>query len=117
MSFTVVFVGTAPAGTVIVGSVFSCASTPAGSTGKFAIGVATTLSLVVQPAALVGTGGTAEADVLLTGDDALVAFLFLLGRVMASTTATITMTAPNESPMAVRRRALARACALATMRR
>src|SRR5450755_300578 len=117
MSFTVVVFGTAPAGTVSVGSVFSCASTPAGSTGKLAIGVATTLGLVVQPAALVGAGGTGEADALLTGDDALVAFLFLLGRVMASTTATITITAPKESPIAVRRRARARACALATMRR
>src|SRR5437868_10666528 len=117
MSFTVVCFGTAPAGTVIVGSVLSCGSTPAGSTGKLAIGDATTLGLVVQPAALVGAGGTGEAGALLTGDDAFDALLFLLGRVIASTIATIAITAPNDRPMAVRRRALARACALATMRR
>src|SRR5436309_3042460 len=105
-SFTVILVGTAPAGTVMEGSVFSCASTPAGSTGKFAMGDATTLGLVVQPAAEVGAGGTGDAgaDGLLT-DEAAAAFLFLLGRVMASTIATMAITAPKDRPMAVRRRA------------
>ena len=60
MSLTSVFVGTGPAGMVTIGSVFSAGSTPAGSSGKLAIGEATTLGLLVQPLAVVGTGGIAD---------------------------------------------------------
>ena len=41
----------------------SSLDTPAGSSGKFATGVATTLGLVVQPGAVVGICGVGDADV------------------------------------------------------
>src|SRR5664279_1163005 len=123
MSLTFVVVGTAPAGTVIIGSVLSCASTPAGRIGKLGIGEATVLSLLVQPGAVVGIGGTAdddaagEAEAELTGEAPAAVLWLLLFRLKSTTVPTMTITAPAARPMAVRRRALARACARATRRR
>ena len=125
MSLTSVLVGTAPAGMVTIGSVFKAGSTPAGSSGKFAMGDATTLGLLVQPLAVVGMGGIgddaaadsdADADAELTGEDRLAAFLLLPGSVNSSTIPTMAMTPPADRPIAVRRFALARASARAAIR-
>src|SRR5664279_4887084 len=97
MSLTFVVVGTAPAGTVTIGSVLSCASTPAGRIGKLATGEATELSLLVQPAAVVGIGGTADDDAAgdaeadLTPEAADAVLLPLLLRLKSSTVPTITI--------------------------
>src|SRR5450432_1576049 len=123
MSLTLVVVGTGPAGTVTTGSVLSCASTPAGRIGKLATGEATTLGLLVQPLAVVGTGGIAdddaagEAEAELTGDAPAADFFPLPCRLNSKTVPTMTITAPTDNHMAVRRRALTRACALAAIRR
>jgi hypothetical protein len=110
---------------VTIGSVFNAGSTPAGSSGKFAIGEATTLGLLVQPLAVVGTGGIgddaaaegdADADAVLTGDTELATFLPLPGSVNSSTIPTMAMTPPADRPIAVRRFALARASARAAIR-
>src|ERR1700722_9897146 len=106
MSLTSVLVGTGPAGIVTIGSVFSAGSTPAGRIGKFAIGEATTLGLLVQPLAVVGTGGIGEdaaaegEDELVGGDDRLAAFLLLPGSVNSSTIPTMAITPPADRPVA-----------------
>jgi hypothetical protein len=45
-----------------MGSVASCVEVPAGSCGKWEAGAATTLRALVQPGAVVGTGGVGAID-------------------------------------------------------
>src|SRR5450755_2785751 len=98
MSLTFVVVGTAPAGTVTTGSVLSWASTPAGRIGKLATGEATTLGLLVQPLAVVGTGGIAEddaageADAEVTADAPAADCPLPLFKLKSSTVPTMTIT-------------------------
>ena len=89
------------------------------------MGEATTLGLLVQPLAVVGTGGIgdeadaegeADSDAEFTGDNELAGFLLLFGSTISSTMATMAMTEPADRPIAVRRFALARASARAAMR-
>src|SRR5690348_2827066 len=122
-SFVCRVIGTVPAGIVIVGSVLSAGSMPAGMIGKFAIGDATTLGLVVQPSAWVGTGGGgaelegAGEPLDATGEDAEAAGLLLPDSTIASTIATIATTAAAEPPIVIRWRAFARAAARSCRRR
>ena len=122
-SFTARAVGTLPAGTVTVGSVASSFDTPAGSSGKFATGVATMLGLLVQPGAVVGTGGVGEPDpeaLAAAESDALAVELedeWPPISTTSRTTTTMTTTAAAELPITMRCRALARAAARSVWRR
>ncbi len=110
-------VGTAPAGIVTVGSVFSAELAPLGTDHGLGETVGEALSLVVQPGAVVGGGGGGDdAD----EDEPAEAALGLLPppeRTTASTIATTRITAPAAEPMVSRRRALARAAIRCSWRR